>query len=39
VSQERIGSAGAWLKSQERLKAVTNNLRLLASELKEGARY
>ncbi len=39
VNQRRIGSAGAWLKTQGRLKAMTDDLRSFASELKVNARY
>jgi hypothetical protein len=30
-NQKRIGSTGAWLKTQGRLKAMTDDLRLLES--------
>src|SRR5262249_31116573 len=39
VNQERVGSAGAWLKRQGRFKLIVDDLRLLASELKRGAPY
>jgi hypothetical protein len=37
VNHERIGSAGAWLKTQKRLKVIIDDLRSLASDLGRSA--
>jgi cupin superfamily acireductone dioxygenase involved in methionine salvage len=39
VNQKRIGAGGAWLKTQGRLEAITDDLRSFASELEKGAPY
>jgi hypothetical protein len=39
VSQNRIGSAGSWLKSQERLETIAERLKELAREIEAEAPY
>lgn len=39
VNQDRIGPAGAWLKSQNRLEDISDRLKELAVEIKSAAPY
>ena len=39
LGQQRVASAGAWLKSQGRFKAISRNLKQLAQEIHDSAPY
>ena len=39
IDQERVGSAGSWLKSQGRFVSISQRLKELANEIEESAPY